>query len=669
MNKENVNALLPAQLEAARNASGITQAGLAQRLNVTPQMVSYLEKAGSDIRLSVLTEWAEALGLEPALVPARRRTLIVDVDGSVRVLRQLNKHAFVTGPDRVAAARALLELIPGTWLYHGTALGQWLPENTLKIESFDKKAFDDGASCGALVLDVDALDHTWILRTFEDLKRKGWGRWALILLSATRETVPAYITLEVALHLHADGRKVYWCTPTSAKPEDSVYLGKLLDTLGTRVPAHSEHDGVLLGEDRGGNPVFLEPEELYKHAGIFGDVDSRREATRSIVAGLVDAGWNATIVNLEDGRSEPQSNAWMKTYAKHHQVRYSEVTLRPENTLKIDPYTGLSVETITAILMASQEFEAPNYQAMAQHVVQQAVLLLRAANQVDVKQVRLEPLVSTRGRGVVAPTIRQVGALLSLSASDLPQAARELLTAAQKAGSELTETDIEALLQPGESTLKTAAASGARLMRIASSRAAENVLVGQPGGAAVLDVNGRGVTYLGLDSWGQPELSDLILETVVRRIVAEPEDTYPGNPSVRRVILIEGAHTARQDTIVYLLSRARAQGVSIILAGPVPSTTDRKVDDVRTAGIKDTQTRTWDTSVRIAFGRDREEWLKAGEDTIGDDLEIFSDLGDDEAVLVVAHPRQRPANDSQTVNGSVKLKLRARKPHETWGGK
>ena len=655
MSKENVNALLPAQLEAARNASGITQAELAQRLNVTPQMVSYLEKAGSDIRLSVLTEWAEALGLEPALVPARRRTLIVDADGSVLVLRQLNKHAFVTGPGRVAAARALLELIPGTWLYHGAALGQWLPEHAVEIESFDKKAFDDGSIYGALVLDIDAVDHTRILRTFEDLKRTGWGRWALILLSATRETVPADIALEAALHLHADDGNIYRCTPTSAKPEDSVYLGRLLDTLGTRVPAHSEHDGVLLGEDHGGNPVFLEPEELYAHASIFGDVDSRREAARSIVAGLVDAGWNATIVNLEDGRSEPQNNAWMKTYAKHHQVAYSEATLRPENTLKIDPYTGLSVETITAILMASQEFEAPYYQALAEHVVQQAVLLLCAANQAGVKR--------------VAPTIRQVGSLLSFSASDLPQAARELLDAARKAGSELTETDIEALLKPEKSTIEAAAGTGARLMRTSSSRAAENVLVGQPGGAAVLDVNGRGVTYLGLDSWGQPELSDLILETVARRIVVGPEDTPPGNPSARRVILIEGAHTARQDTIVYLLGRARGQGVSIILAGPVPPTADRKVDDVRTVGTKDTQIRTWNTNVRIAFGRDREEWLKAGEDAIGEDLEIFSGLGDDEAVLVVVKPRKRPANDSRTANGPVKLKLRARKPHETWGGK
>jgi len=658
MNKEKVNALLPAQLEAARNASGVTQAGLAQRLNVTPQMVSYLEKAGSDIRLSVLTEWAEALGLEPALVPARRRTLIVDADGSVLVLRQMNKHAFVTGPGRVAAARALLELIPGTWLYHGSLLGQWLPGNAVEIERFDKKAFDDGSRYGALVLDVDAVDHAQILRTFEDLKRKRWGRWVLILLSAKRETVPTDIALEVALHLHADGRNVYRCTPTSAKPEDSVYLGKLLDTLGTRVPAHSEHDGVLLGEDHGGNPVFLEPEDLYTHASIFGDVDSRREAARGIVAGLVDAGWDATIVNLEDGRSEPQSNSWMKTYAKHHQVAYSEATLRPENALRIDPYAGLSVETITAILMASQEFEAPYYQAMAEHVVQQAVVLLRAANQAGVKL------------GVrVAPTIRQVGSLLSFSASDLSRAARELLAAAQKAGSELTETDIEALLQPGKSTIEAAAGSGARLMRTASSRAAENVLVVKPGGAAVLDVNGRGVTYLGLDSWGQPELSDLILETVARRIVAGPEDTPSGNSSARRVILIEGAHTARQDTIVYLLARARAQGVSIILAGPVPSTATGKVDDVRTAGTKDTQIRTWNTNVRIAFGRDREEWLKAGEDAIGDDLEIFSGLGDDEAVLVVVKPRKRPANDSRTANGPVKLKLRARKPHETWVGK
>jgi transcriptional regulator with XRE-family HTH domain len=56
------------QIRIAREAKGLTQAGLGQRLAQPQSSISRIERGG-DLRLSTLLEVARVLDLEPMLIP------------------------------------------------------------------------------------------------------------------------------------------------------------------------------------------------------------------------------------------------------------------------------------------------------------------------------------------------------------------------------------------------------------------------------------------------------------------------------------------------------------------------------------------------------------------------------------------------------------------------
>lgn len=87
-------------LEAARKASSLTQAELAERSGVNRMTVNRLE-AGLDPRLSTLQELARSLGLELMLVPRELRPAI---DDFVRAGGRL-----VAQPAGVGAPRSVVD--------------------------------------------------------------------------------------------------------------------------------------------------------------------------------------------------------------------------------------------------------------------------------------------------------------------------------------------------------------------------------------------------------------------------------------------------------------------------------------------------------------------------------------------------------------------------------
>lgn len=96
-------------LEAARKASGLTQAELAERAGVNRMTVGRLE-AGLDPRLSTLQELARTLGLELMLVPRELRPAIDDfVRAGGRLVAQ---PAGVGAPKSVVDLLAVPELQP-----------------------------------------------------------------------------------------------------------------------------------------------------------------------------------------------------------------------------------------------------------------------------------------------------------------------------------------------------------------------------------------------------------------------------------------------------------------------------------------------------------------------------------------------------------------------------
>lgn len=56
------------KLKAIREALGIEQTVVAERLGVTKQMVSMMERGLRKINLDQFVEWCEALGVKPSAV-------------------------------------------------------------------------------------------------------------------------------------------------------------------------------------------------------------------------------------------------------------------------------------------------------------------------------------------------------------------------------------------------------------------------------------------------------------------------------------------------------------------------------------------------------------------------------------------------------------------------
>lgn len=79
-------------LASARRARGLSQAELAQRLNVSHANVSRIER-GADLKVSTLIDVARELGLEPLLVPREHLS-------SVRGLLDSLQHGDAEQPER-----------------------------------------------------------------------------------------------------------------------------------------------------------------------------------------------------------------------------------------------------------------------------------------------------------------------------------------------------------------------------------------------------------------------------------------------------------------------------------------------------------------------------------------------------------------------------------------
>jgi predicted transcriptional regulator len=74
--KEALQDLLEEDLRALREAAGITQEEIAVRINLAQSQISRLERQGSDLRISFLKRYVEALGGELQIVAKLRGKIV-----------------------------------------------------------------------------------------------------------------------------------------------------------------------------------------------------------------------------------------------------------------------------------------------------------------------------------------------------------------------------------------------------------------------------------------------------------------------------------------------------------------------------------------------------------------------------------------------------------------
>jgi predicted transcriptional regulator len=72
LRQEALRDLLEADLRALREAAGLTQEEIAEKVEVDQSQISRLERQGGDTRLSILKRYVEALGGELQIVATVR---------------------------------------------------------------------------------------------------------------------------------------------------------------------------------------------------------------------------------------------------------------------------------------------------------------------------------------------------------------------------------------------------------------------------------------------------------------------------------------------------------------------------------------------------------------------------------------------------------------------
>jgi DNA-binding XRE family transcriptional regulator len=72
LRQEALRDLLEADLRALREAAGLTQEEIAEKVDVDQSQISRLERQGADTRLSILKRYVEALGGELQIVATLR---------------------------------------------------------------------------------------------------------------------------------------------------------------------------------------------------------------------------------------------------------------------------------------------------------------------------------------------------------------------------------------------------------------------------------------------------------------------------------------------------------------------------------------------------------------------------------------------------------------------
>jgi type IV secretory pathway TraG/TraD family ATPase VirD4 len=128
------------------------------------------------------------------------------------------------------------------------------------------------------------------------------------------------------------------------------------------------------------------------------------------------------------------------------------------------------------------------------------------------------------------------------------------------------------------------------------------------------DVTQPGLSYVGLDSMGKPELTRLVSASVLRRMAVYAADRTSGklNDKSPRFLIVDEANFVNRRLLLELLSRARSAGIACVVCTQGP--TDWQA---REAGEPDLTSLVQNTNVAIIMGQGERTNAELCADIIG----------------------------------------------------
>ena len=344
---------------------------------------------------------------------------------------------------------------------------------------------------------------------------------------------------------------------TVAPPGGRIGETHLIHALADDVAAIGKRD-FSFSLDRNGQPVTINEGEIGMHAMILGATGSGKTVTiQALAASLMDLGWVGMILDLKEDIAPGGLRDFCADYAASHALPFQQMALSDEHSpFWFNPLVGMGPDYIRDTILSLTSFDDAYWQNINKKMLGQMVNLAYDAYMTDPATVPF-------------PTILAIGKLLE--SGNLNAATKKLRALVAASDNGIDDDRYAALAYPEQDAQKSANGFGAKLTQMYDTVAGRTVL--SPGnGRRQIDVTADGLTYIGLDSTGKPDLSILVSSAVLQRmsVLAAQRTTgelSKGNP---RFLIIDEASVVNRSILNALLSKARGAGVVVIVCTQGP---------------------------------------------------------------------------------------------------
>lgn len=317
------------------------------------------------------------------------------------------------------------------------------------------------------------------------------------------------------------------------------------------------------------------------HMLLFGQTGmGKTETIKALIGAVMDKGWDVTVLDLKDDIGEGGLRHWCRRYASAHRLPYQEISSSDTSATPshyFDPFVGISSDEARELVLSTQEFGDVFWESINKNQLAQACMLLWAAHQAD-------PATYPK------PTLYSLGEFFRRT--DMPQEATKMVKVVKATFDSNTYSDrnFHELTTPSPKTKEAAQLFSNRIEGLYNTDVGKKMLR-ENRGQKNLDVEQRGLTYIGLDSLGKADLtratSSLVLQRLnilaSHRITGKKELGLNSTPDRGRLIVIDEANRINRDIIENMLSRVRSAGMRVVLSTQGPA--DWQPKDGKSAGL------------------------------------------------------------------------------------
>lgn len=318
---------------------------------------------------------------------------------------------------------------------------------------------------------------------------------------------------------------------------------------------------IPLGLGGKGRLVHLTTGEMGMHGCVVGSTGSGKTVTLMwLVGAAVDMGFDVTVIDMKEDTEPGGLRDFLRAYSLMHAVPLQEIALADQDPKYwFNVLADMSPDETFDTIMSLVEFDDAYWKALNRKILQQVIQLCHQAAE-------LAP------RRFSVPTMLDLGKILEHGRA-MRNAVKDRVVAIDTVeGVGYCKSRYTNVLMPSDDEAKSAASFGTKLTGLYDSSAGRRILV-PGGGRKMIDVRLEGLTYIGLNSLGQPDMARILSSSSLQRLSVYAAQRIQGRaPKERpRLIVVDEANFIARDIAMNMLSRVRSALFNMVLCTQGPT--------------------------------------------------------------------------------------------------